>query len=99
MLDCFVYIRQDATQSYLEVLFYSIGAFNELQECSFQAYGYLIAKLGRERVCALVKQGVQTPGDIAGVVYKPMDSAGAWKTEILREMKSAGVVVDASKLL
>jgi len=62
-------------------------------------HGYLIAKLGRERVCALVKQGVQTPGDIAGVVYKPMDSAGAWKTEILREMKSAGVVVDASKLL
>ena len=34
MSDCFVYIRQDATQSYLEVLFYSIGAFNELQECS-----------------------------------------------------------------
>ena len=62
-------------------------------------HGYLIAKLGRERVCALVKQGVQTPGDIAGVVYKPMDSAGAWKTEILREMKSTGVVVDASKLL
>lgn len=62
-------------------------------------HGYLIAKLGRERVCALVKQGVQTQGDIAGVVYKPMDSAGAWKTEILREMKSAGVVVDASKLL
>lgn len=62
-------------------------------------HGYLIAKLGRERVCALVKQGVQTPGDIAGVVYKPMDSAGAWKTEILREMKSAGIVVDASKLL
>ena len=36
MFDCFVYIRQDATQSYLEVLFYSIGAFNELQECSFK---------------------------------------------------------------
>ena len=62
-------------------------------------HGYLIAKLGRERVCALVKQGEQKPVDIAGVVYKPMDSAGAWKTEILREMKSAGVVVDASKLL
>ena len=62
-------------------------------------HGYLIGKLGRERVCALVKQGVQTPGDIAGVVYKSMDPDGAWKTEILREMKSAGVVVDASKLL
>ena len=35
-VDCFVYIRQDATQSYLEVLFYSIGAFNELQECSYR---------------------------------------------------------------
>ncbi|MBU5250236.1 hypothetical protein KQH93_10795, partial [Coprococcus comes] len=35
VFNCFVYIRQDATQSYLEVLFYSIGAFNELQECSF----------------------------------------------------------------
>ena len=33
--DCFVYIRQDATQSYLEVLFYSIGIISELQECSF----------------------------------------------------------------
>jgi len=36
VFDCFVYIRQDATQSYLEVLFYSIGAFNELQECSLE---------------------------------------------------------------
>lgn len=62
-------------------------------------HGYLIGKLGRERVCALVKQGVETPGDITGVVYKPMDLAGAWQTELLREMKSLGIVVDVSKLL
>lgn len=62
-------------------------------------HGYLIGKLGRNRVCALVKDGVETPGDISGVIYKKMDSAGAWKTEILREMKSAGIEVDASKLL
>ena len=62
-------------------------------------HGYLIGKLGRERVCALVKQGVQTPGYIGGVIYKSMDSAGAWKTEILKEMKSVGIEVDASKLL
>ncbi|MBR5474214.1 MAG: hypothetical protein IKU83_02270, partial [Lachnospiraceae bacterium] len=30
----FVYIRQDATQSYREVHFYSIGIISELQECS-----------------------------------------------------------------
>ena len=62
-------------------------------------HGYLIGRLGREKVCALVKEGVDTPGDISGVVYKLMDSAGAWKTEILREMKSAGIAVDASRLL
>lgn len=62
-------------------------------------HGYLMGKLGRERVCALVKQGVETPGDISGVVYKVMDLAGAWKTEVLREMKNVGIAVDASKLL
>lgn len=62
-------------------------------------HGYLIGKLGRNRVCALVKDGVETPGDISGVVYKNMDSAGAWKTGILKEMKDIGIAVDASKLL
>lgn len=62
-------------------------------------HGYLIVKLGRNRVCALVKDGVETPGDISGVVYKNMDSAGAWKTGILKEMKDIGIAVDASKLL
>lgn len=62
-------------------------------------HGYLIGKLGRERVCALVKEKVETPGDISGVVYKQMDPAGAWKTEILREMKNAGIAVNADKLL
>lgn len=62
-------------------------------------HGYLIGRLGRDKVCALVKDGVETPGDFSGVVYKPMDAAGAWKTEILKEMKNVGIAVDASKLL
>ena len=62
-------------------------------------HGYLIGRLGRDKVCALVKEGVETPGDISGVVYKSMDAAGAWKMEILKEMKNAGIAVDASKLL
>ena len=62
-------------------------------------YAYLIGRLGRDKVCALVKEGVETPGDISGVVYKFMDAAGAWKMEILKEMKNAGIAVDASKLL
>lgn len=62
-------------------------------------HGYLIGRLGRSRVCALVTQGIEIPGDVAGVGYKSMDAAGAWKTELLKEMKNAGITVDATKLL
>lgn len=62
-------------------------------------HGYLIGKLGRSHVCALVKDGVETPGDINGVVYVPMDEKGAWKFELAKEMKAAGLDVDANKFL
>lgn len=60
-------------------------------------HGYLIGRLGRERVCALVKGNVETPGDISGVVYIPMDGAGAWKYELAKEMRAAGLSVDSNK--
>lgn len=60
-------------------------------------HGYLIGKLGRSRVCALVKGDVETPGDISGVVYVPMDEHGAWKMRLARNMKSAGLNVDMNK--
>lgn len=53
-------------------------------------HGYLIGKLGRNRVCALVKGDVETPGDISGVVYVPMDNMGAWKYNLIDEMNAAG---------
>lgn len=61
-------------------------------------HGYLIAKLGRNRVSALVKGNVETPGDISGVVYIPMDSNGAWKTALGRDMNAAGLPVDLNTL-
>ena len=60
-------------------------------------HGYLIGKLNRNRVCALVKGDVETPGDISGVVYVPMDEDGAWKIRLARNMKSAGLDVDMNK--
>lgn len=39
-------------------------------------HGYLISKLGRDHVCALVKGDVETPGDISGVLYVPMNANG-----------------------
>lgn len=57
-------------------------------------HGYLIGKLGREKVFALVKGDVETPGDISGVVYTPMDSAGAWKISLAKDMREAGLEID-----
>ncbi|WP_022976079.1 TIR domain-containing protein [Nevskia ramosa] len=56
-------------------------------------HGYLMAKLGRENVCALVQGDIETPNDISGVVYVSLDGAGAWKLEVLRELKACGYKV------
>jgi predicted nucleotide-binding protein len=53
-------------------------------------HGYLIAKLSRRRVAALVKGSVETPNDISGVVYITMDAAGNWKDELDAELRNAG---------
>lgn len=47
-------------------------------------HGYLIGKLGRERVCALIKEEVEKPGDVDGVVYVSYDGRGAWKKILLK---------------
>lgn len=62
-------------------------------------HGYLIGKIGRQNVCALVKGDIEKPNDISGVVYINMDSHGAWKTDLIKEMKESGYSVDANKLL
>jgi len=56
-------------------------------------HGYLMAKLGRKNVCALVKGEIETPNDISGVVYVGLDIAGAWKTEVTMELKACGYKV------
>ena len=53
-------------------------------------HGYLMAKLGRENVCSLVKGDIETPNDISGVVYVSLDTAGAWKIEVAKELKACG---------
>ncbi len=57
-------------------------------------HGYLMGKLGRSKVCALVKGDVEIPNDISGVVYISMDDAGAWKFAVAKEMKAAGYDID-----
>lgn len=61
-------------------------------------HGYLMGKIGRKNVCALVKKGVEKPNDISGVVYIEMDESGAWKHSLIKEMKSSGYNIDANKM-
>src|SRR5918999_4506459 len=53
--------------------------------------GFFLGKLGRSRVCALFMEGVELPSDYSGVVYVPVDSSGAWRLILAKEMKGAGL--------
>lgn len=57
-------------------------------------HGYLMAKLGRENVCSLVKGAIETPNDISGVVYVQLDELGAWKNEVGKELKACGYAIN-----
>ena len=57
-------------------------------------HGFMCAHLGRSRVCALLEEGVEQPGDLQGVIYKHLDSSGAWRYQIADEMKAIGLNVD-----
>lgn len=61
-------------------------------------HGFLIGKIGRGNVCALVKDNVETPNDISGVVYVKMDDDDAWHLKIARELRNSGYDIDMNKL-
>lgn len=51
-------------------------------------HGYLIAKLKRERVAALVKGDIEKPTDISGIIYIEMDAANNWESELDTELQN-----------
>lgn len=62
-------------------------------------HGFLMGKIGRKNVCALVKGDIETPNDISGVIYENMDSSGAWKLSIAKELKAAGYQIDFNNII
>ncbi len=61
--------------------------------------GYFMGRLGRSRVCALYKGGVELPSDYQGVLYIEIDSAGAWKTKLAQEFVQAKVPIELSGII
>lgn len=62
-------------------------------------HGYLTAKIGRNNVCALIKDNLEKPNDISGLVYIVMDSSSGWQLALAKEMKSAGYIIDFNLIL
>ena len=62
--------------------------------------GFFIGKLGRERVLAIHREEekFEFPTDISGVIYKPFDKRGAWKLELVKELRACGYKTSADKL-
>ena len=60
-------------------------------------HGYLIGKIGRKNVCALVKGDIEKPNDISGVVYIKIDEGDGWKYTVAKEMKTCGYDIDLNK--
>jgi len=58
-------------------------------------HGFLIGKLGRDKVSAVVKGSLELPNDISGVVYISEDN---WQLDLAKEMKESGCSIDFNKL-
>ena len=62
-------------------------------------HGFMYSFLGRNKVVALVEDGVEIPGDLSGVIYITKDPAGNWKAEILKELQASGISYDKEKVI
>ena len=56
-------------------------------------HGYMAAKLGRNKVLALVEQDVEIPGDLDGIVYISLKDSD-WKIKVMRELDTAGLKIN-----
>lgn len=61
--------------------------------------GFFLGKLGRERVVILYEPEVELPSDLNGVIYTPLDQAGAWRMALARELNAIGLAIDSEVLL
>lgn len=65
-------------------------------------HGMFIGQFTHSRVCAIVKEGVEIPSDLSGVIYKRIPSDGNLDSiafQLVQELRAAGYVIDANKLL
>jgi predicted nucleotide-binding protein len=60
--------------------------------------GVFIGLLGRRHVVVLKDPDVEVPSDLNGLVYISLDSAGAWRNGLMKELAAMGIKVDFSRI-
>lgn len=62
-------------------------------------FGFFVAHLGPERVCALLGEGVTKPSDIDGLAYVSYAaSSRQWRMDLAKELRSANVQFNDAKV-
>jgi len=62
-------------------------------------WGFFAGRLGRDRVAIMCEQDVELPSDTSGLVYIPLDPAGAWRFDLARELKAADIDVSLERVI
>ena len=61
--------------------------------------GFFLGRFGRDKVCAIVVDGVSVPSDYSGVVFVPLDDTGGWRSKLAKELRAANLDIDKDRLL
>jgi hypothetical protein len=70
-----------------------------ISENTVYELGLIVGRLGRNRVCGLVKEYIGILANYSGISYVPLDPAGAWKFLLIKQLKDAGFDIDANRAL
>jgi len=46
----------------------------------------------------LYEDGVELPSDISGVLYTKVDNTESWKYSLVKELKTAGFILDSNNI-
>jgi len=61
-------------------------------------FGYFVGKIGRDKVCCLLKGDVERPSDMHGIVYVPFKkSVNEARGMIIKELRAAGYEIKTEK--
>ena len=70
------------------------NAKQKAQQNKILEHCFLMVKIGKNNVCALVSENVDMPNDISGAVYISMDKSDQWSNSIIKELKKAGYPIN-----